>query len=695
MKSFLLILSVLSASAAQSDDLKIAKEALRDGLWSVARSHAGRLQDKEAKLIVLESFAREGKWSEIVKSLEKWEGVSSEEFLYWKALALFSTGKIDESASIIDAAKFSSPQYLRLAILLHAEIAALKGDLKKAREIVSSIKTEDCDWQMKMRIASVFEKSGENAKAQKLWNEVVSDKAADDEAVSVAVIKLGDEKLLRSAYSSVKTARLHRQICLKLGMVLISDPAKFSEGTNFITHIVKDAPDTPGAMNAYATVGGMILEKKDYQNAAKIFEKVFSTWPDAVSVGSFHESYAWALRNLGKLSEACDAFARASEYACDDERRATALLSQGDTLTDAGRGEEAMAKFREVLGKYPTTSAGKKLSRLVSLRELEQKGRELFAEFKFVEAQAVFAELKKKAPELSDRAEYYDMLCLYGLNKDALAIEKANRISEESKDALIRAEALLWRAKYFYNAGKWKEAGDSFQKYYEMKIARDGGASAMLWAARSALADGHYDLAVKRSAILTEHFRDSSEYPFALIVQGEALMNLARFDEAVLVLDMAMASKKLPQTERIRAETKKADSLFSLGADDQRRYEEALEIYKKLLIDSSLSPDAKLLVSYKIARTLEKLRRIDEALDGYYSGVVIAYRDNRENGVYYSDESRAAFVRAAFALADEYENRGKDAQAVNILRLVAMSDVAAAEEARKRINRIEMKGRFL
>jgi hypothetical protein len=52
-------------------------------------------------------------------------------------------------------------------------------------------------------------------------------------------------------------------------------------------------------------------------------------------------------------------------------------------------------------------------------------------------------------------------------------------------------------------------------------------------------------------------------------------------------------------------------------------------------------------------------------------------------------------VRAAFALADEYENRGKDAQAVNILRLVAMSDVAAAEEARKRINRIEMKGRFL
>ena len=53
------------------------------------------------------------------------------------------------------------------------------------------------------------------------------------------------------------------------------------------------------------------------------------------------------------------------------------------------------------------------------------------------------------------------------------------------------------------------------------------------------------------------------------------------------------------------------------------------------------------------------------------------------------------FSRAAFRLADECESKGKDHQAIAILKLVANSDVPAAIEAEKRINRISMKGRFL
>ena len=63
--------------------------------------------------------------------------------------------------------------------------------------------------------------------------------------------------------------------------------------------------------------------------------------------------------------------------------------------------------------------------------------------------------------------------------------------------------------------------------------------------------------------------------------------------------------------------------------------------------------------------------------------------------MHFTDEARAAFSRASFWLADEHENRGRDRQAVNILRLVAESDVPAAVEAAKRIGRIENKGRVL
>ena len=101
------------------------------------------------------------------------------------------------------------------------------------------------------------------------------------------------------------------------------------------------------------------------------------------------------------------------------------------------------------------------------------------------------------------------------------------------------------------------------------------------------------------------------------------------------------------------------------------------------------------MVSFKFARTLEKLKRTDEAVDSYYTDVVLAYRDGRRRGVWYDDEARAAFARAAFRLSDEYEARGKDFQAMHILELVVASDVPAALEAEKRIDRIQTKGRML
>ena len=103
----------------------------------------------------------------------------------------------------------------------------------------------------------------------------------------------------------------------------------------------------------------------------------------------------------------------------------------------------------------------------------------------------------------------------------------------------------------------------------------------------------------------------------------------------------------------------------------------------------------RLSLDYKLAKTLEKLKRIEEAIDGYYTDVVLAYRENRGKGQKFDDEARAAFSRAAFRLADEFESRGRDFQAVHILELLATSDVPAAEEAKKRIERIQRKGNFL
>ena len=56
---------------------------------------------------------------------------------------------------------------------------------------------------------------------------------------------------------------------------------------------------------------------------------------------------------------------------------------------------------------------------------------------------------------------------------------------------------------------------------------------------------------------------------------------------------------------------------------------------------------------------------------------------------------RRSASRAAFALADIFEAKGQDKQARQVLRHVSKSDVPAADEARKRIRRLEEKGRIL
>ena len=74
---------------------------------------------------------------------------------------------------------------------------------------------------------------------------------------------------------------------------------------------------------------------------------------------------------------------------------------------------------------------------------------------------------------------------------------------------------------------------------------------------------------------------------------------------------------------------------------------------------------------------------------------MLADREAHRKGERLDDDARAAFSRAAFRLADEYESRGRDYQALHVLELVATSDVPAAGEAEKRIGQISMKGGFL
>ncbi len=656
--SFLLsLLSIFSLSA--DDDLSIAREALRDGLWDVARAHAlpSASTNDEARLVVLESWAGEGLREQIAKSLETWKDSNGLGFDYYRAIVAGD----------------------------HATAAAILKDGGSAEGVLEA----------KLMEADELAKSGSRAAAEVLWRAVASATNAPTRAFAIAAVNLMDAALLRRAYADARTLREKRIIGLRLGRALMRGKDTVAEGMKLVRAVVRDSPDADGAQEAFLAMADVELEAERWKSAADIYTEAVEIWPEAVKRSSVQEGRGWALLKLGKREDALAAFAMAEELAVDGDAKATAILKQGDVLSEMGRGDEAMAKYREVVANYPKAPFAERIRKLVAVRENEAKGRALYRDFRFEEARRVFAEVAKDDPSRRPRMEFYEVLCLYGQGADSEAAELAERIVASCSDDEIRSAATLWLAKFRYNMRDWKAAGRLFAACAE--AADDGvrAAEALMWAARAALAESDFARAIALSTRLAARYPRSSVLPQALLVQGEALIELARFDEAVLVLDRVAVIEQVPAAERVRAQTLRADALYAMGADNPARYTAALEAYRAIRFGGTLSESEQIVVSFKIARVLEKMKRMDEAVDQYYTQVVMAYRSGRKKHIRFDDEARAAFSRAAFRLAEEYESRGRDGQAVAVLRLVEQSDVPAAAEAAKRIGRILAKGRFL
>ena len=657
----ILCLAFVAASAVSTNDLDIARQALRDGLWEVARLHAKKASGMErdaARLIQLESWAAEGKWTEVSAALEQWMDAQGLPFDYYRAIV---RGDHAEAARLLKAG--GSPEGFARAQLYEAESLLRTGDV---------------------------------AGAKALWRSVCEQTNVSAQAFAVAAANLMDPALLRRAQDEAVSAETRRALAIRLGTVLLKDPASVAEGAALVRAVVRDAPDTSGAKDAFLAVADAELAASRWKEAQTLYAEATEIWPDAVRMAAVQDGLGWSLANLGRLTEALAAFDRAEVVAEDDVTRAMAVLKQGDVLTAMGRLEEAMARYRRVTTSYPESVAAARVGEVLKVRELESRGRELYRTYRFAEAREAFRKVAQEDSARRPRMRFFEALCLYGSGEDDKAERTVEALLADCADSRVQADALLWLAKFKYSRRDWKAAGASFSKASERpELSASRAADALLWASRAEFAAGDYTSVIQLTTRLVERFPSTPASLSALLLQGETLNELARFDEAVLVFDRVAASPDVTEEDRSRARLFKADALFAMGADNPARYTTALEAYRAILFGGALSPSARLVVSFKIARVLEKLKRVDEAMDQYYTQVILAYRRERLDRVHLDDDARTVFSKAAFRLADEFESRGKDRQAVAVLDLAATSDCPVAAEARKRIQRLMAKGGIL
>ncbi len=272
--------------------------------------------------------------------------------------------------------------------------------------------------------------------------------------------------------------------------------------------------------------------------------------------------------------------------------------------------------------------------------------------------------------------------CLYLLGKDAEALQVCEAFLTDYPESDFAPDVRFWLGEHAFNIGEYEMAETRFASVASDHPESSRAADALYWAGRAATARRAYLEANEHYNTLMARYPDSPRLPSTFLAQGDVLSELGQFASAILAFDEVIV--KFPQQpEAMMAWGRKGDCQYTLGQEDPGRYEEALLSYRMLLDFAGAPVDLRLQAGYKIGRCLEKMGRGAASLDRYME---VVYSFLQETDA--PDEATVWFTRAAFAAAALQEHAGQWKEAVGIYGRVADSGVAAAAEARDRMERI-------
>ena len=422
-----------------------------------------------------------------------------------------------------------------------------------------------------------------------------------------------------------------------------------------------------------------------------------------------------ALARAKKSGDAAEAFRaihkEGGEFAVEAGLRLASLEAS------LGHVEDAVAVYRLILDE----AAKRRPTPEQRVRALSGRGKALYRVYRFSEAEADFAAVGKLDESRRDEMDFLIVLCKYGAGGDREASAAARALLARMADSPLRVDLQMWLATYDAGHREWPAAIAGFEACAtNANVKAERRVEAFVRAARCAVELPDFqkalELAVGASTNVVANAEaasgaegaakpsaDATWAAEALVLQGEALSELGRFEDAEFVLERA-ARANGGEAMQHRAALVRANCYFVMGAGDAKRYQSAIDAYGMIQKDESYSPSQRIAASYNMARALEKLNRLDEAADVYYTNVVQAYWDGvRPDGspgaenaprVWFDSSARQYFSRAVYNLADHYESRGELQQAARMLEYLVRAGLPAKDEARRRIARLKEKGGF-
>ena len=523
--------------------------------------------------------------------------------------------------------------------------------------------------------------------------------------------------LLKAFISADPGSETSRRAQLTVANALLK-AGRHAEAADEFQYYLEMYTDPAGQADASFGRGSALFAEGRLAEAATAFGKAFQLYTNDLQQAQslFREGDAYLGNSQYGL--AAESYARVVERFPESKLTPGALFQRAESLARGGNVAEAQVGFQAVIDRYPDwTVAEEAMHRMADMQAdaesweeailiyerqmstysnglffaeaLYGRGSAHFRLFRFSQALADFERIGKQFGDspVGERAAFKRAMCLYWMGRDEEAIAVCHGFAKAHPGSDLLPDILYWLGKSNFNRGDYKESEAHFVDFQSKFGAHQLADDSLLWAGRAAARQNEYVRAIEILARMFKFYPESDKIAEGRFAQANAFVELANYSAAILIYD-EIINKYSDSGLLGAAWGRKGDCQFTLGAEDSKRYQESIESYRVVANSPTAAPDEVLQAAYKIGRCLEKMERIDEALEQYYAKVMVRYLRDSEKGVWHNESAKVWFTRAAFSTADIMESREDWRGAVRIVERVAKADVPAADEAKARIKKI-------
>lgn len=420
--------------------------------------------------------------------------------------------------------------------------------------------------------------------------------------------------------------------------------------------------------------GDTALARERMDAAIERFELFLDQYPDHELAPLAQLQLSTAIASHRNLPEALDLLTQLRLKYPDTDYAERALLHRAVLLDRALRLEQALGAYDAYLERHPNGE--------FAVDAMTDKGIAAYRLGLFDLALRLFRQIQENHPS-HPRAEQAASLIGWSYYLKGMDVE-ARRAGEafltRHPDSGFAPEVRFWLAEVSFNQGEFDKAAEEFLKLTHAGTPAPLRSKAHYLAGRSLLAAKKLEAALEQFVKARSADPEAAHAEDTLFYTGDALTELGRFDEAILIFDHLI--RAYPDSYLVyAARGRMGDCQYTLGEKDSTRYLEALNTYKLVEESKEATLELRIQAMFKIGRTLNALDRKEEARAQLLKMLHLYMQHRGRLG----SEAGAWFVRGVAEAAQSFERKGDYREAIKVYRLLVESGLPQAGEGARRI----------